>query len=1472
MALDLGDCTFFGPALPEPFVKFELEDLLRKKGLLPKATGAEGKALAASWDSYRRSLRALGDAGGPVRVFNQVLAPLQDRLGYATSQRSDLVRTREGDEDGGWVFTTEDGQARLRVWSIESGADMDAPNRRGRAYRFSPAQVACRVLLQQRERVGLLTDGRELRLLVSDPAGRDSHVEVHLDRSGGWRGARDVPDSYRLILALASPAGVAAVPDLVEAARLTQVRVTGRLREQARRAVEGFVQHVLDHPDNAAAVAEWEDRQALARVLWHEGLVLVYRLLFVLKLESSPDPSRAFAFASSSVWRNTFSPNTALSRYARLLLHEGRDTGRLLEDGLRGLFRLFCEGMECRELFVKPLGGALFGREALPVLDGLAWGERAVAVLLDNLLWSVQGKGERRRVYYGSLDVEDLGRVYESLLELEPGLSDQPMCRLRRAKLEVVVPVAQGERYRATGGTGTEDGEDDSPDEPDDEAETERRGAKTKVQWIEEIPPDRFYLRVGLGRKASGSYYTPHSFVKFLVREACGPLVAERSPVDDPRPGEILRLRVLDPAMGSGHFLVEACRFLGDKLYEACRLADEAALDLERRAEGALECGGSTPPSAAGPSERNALLAQARELRRRVEDLPDPEDEILAYLPSRAPEGEDSGLSQFKALALCRRLVAVHCLYGVDKNPLAVELAKLSLWIEAHAEGLPLTFLDHRFVVGDSLTGPFFEHLLTLPGSRESVQDIFRQGLADRLTVALGNALAGVAELEKSVGVSLADVEAKRVAKETLDRALASFRIVAAAWAGGVMLGSDASDDPGYAALVETVAATGTLPDSLGDRPRLRAMIARGLGVEDVPSAAADLLALALDGRTVPAFAYDLAFPEVFHPDGKAGQRAGFDVVLGNPPWEGLDTSNREFFANFDFDILEISDDAALKTLIERLNKDADVRSAREAYDAEVAVYKNCASALFHHINIESDKASAATPDMYQMFAERAAETSGSRGRVGIVVPSAFHANVGATGLRNLYLQELALQTCYSFENLRKLFEIHASFKFALVVAARPGPTDEFRCAFYLHDDNWLFAQDSDDRQLRYDLPFLEHTTGGQLNFLELRGQTAVPIAERMYQSRAGTFGELRKRLGILPTEELHTSKQRHRTAPLRDLATVTPNLDPRDPVVNASLHRARVLLVCKGEHFHQFDPLWGEAPTVGTTCDSMKGKENRVEAARFFRLAFRQQASSTNERTVISFLAPPNILFFHSALPEKVPMARPSWAPLATIALANCYSFDWLTRQLVAANVTFNFLDTVPVPDLTSEIRSLLSHSALRLTCNHSGYAPLWHEQVGDAWRESTPPFTWPVLEGDDARWSVRAAIDAAVADAYGLSRDQYEHVLSTFSHKSYPAAPALCLAAFDELKTIGLEAFTRKHDPYWDIPLNESLPKPVIDLPIPSSEPSSDSGTGVREPTPGKPIQGSLFPGDPGPLFRSSRDAILESTSSDRDPGKEE
>jgi len=1402
MALELRDCSSHGPALPEPFVKFQLERELSKRNLLAKTTGAEGRALEERWDVLRRKLRQLGEQGGDRRVANHVLEPLVERLGYSALERQAEVITREGAEDGGWLFTTAEGQ-RLRAWTVSLGTDLDAPNRRGRAYRFSPSRVAQRVLLASGERMGLLSDGEELRILLCDPARPDSYISIRLDRAGGWRAARALPDSYRLLLALASPAGVAALPELTEAARLAQSSVTKKLRLQARRAIEGFLQEVLEHPTNAQELADRSDRQQLAQQLWSEGLITVYRLLFVFKLEASDNPARAFSFKDTSLWRYTYSPNTALADLVRRVLDEGKESGGFLEAGLRTLWRLFAEGMSSSELEIKPLGGMLFGRAATPLLGQLQWGEQAVARLLDALLWTPgEGVTMRERVHYGALDVEDLGRVYESLLELEPGISSEPMCRLRRAKLEVVVPVAQGDPYRSNpvhASDPEESGEDEEEPEEDEPASTRGRaesGSKTKVEFIEEIAADRFFLRVGLGRKASGSYYTPHPFVRFLVQETLGVLLAECSPRDNPQPALILKLKVLDAAMGSGHFLVEACRFLGEGLYEACRLCDELAVQAEEQAE------------KAEGAEREALLTRAAELRQRVEDLPDPNNELLAYLPSRAAEGEESGLSQKKAEAMCRRLVAVHCLYGVDKNPLAVELAKLSLWLESYAEGLPLTFLDHRLICGDSLTGPFFEHLLTYPKCGGRLDDLFAQGLTQRLQDTLTGALVHIRDLEASVGKDLADLHLKESAKAKLDAALAPLKTLAAAWSGGAMLG-DTCDDAGYQILAKAV-ASGTEPEqALRDQPRLGAMVEKGRS----------------------AVAFELVFPEVFSDEDQTCR--GFDAVLGNPPWDAIQPYAKEFYAAFDLRVLDAPTRKERVDVERYLAAKPIIAEALNTYSEEIESAKRITSRLASHVGKQAEgKSSGAVSDLWQFFAERASQLLQQSGLTGQLYPSAFHANQSATGIRKLYLERMALKSCFSYENKKKLFDIHSSYKFATIVARKQSSgTTDFDCGFYWHDLERLF--DGSER-LRYGKEFVTRTGGGYYTFLELRGEKEAAVAKALYSS-GEILRDFVNRYSLRCGVEIDMSKGAHYFADIDNV--IAQGLDSRDPEVAATALDRGFVLLHEGKTFHQYNDHWESPPRYLVSIDSIREKTGWLLPAQHYRLAFRAIASSTNERTAIFCILPPGAVCGNSCLAEKAPNDRPTCNALMQLALCNSFSFDLPLRQRAASNVNLFIINGCPVPGNLDRIKAFLSHSALRLSCNHSGYAKLWNEQVGAAWQEPAPAASWPVLDTEERQWLTRAAIDAVVADAYDLCRHQYEHILSTFSHASYPKAPYLCLEAFDELREIGIEAFCQKYDPYWDIPLNENLPQPMLDLEIADQ-------TGM--------VQGCL-----GPLFDSTADA---------------
>lgn len=1370
MPLHLDDCSFHGSALPEPFVKLELEAHLAKADLWPRATAAAGKACERGWDVYRRKLNKLVTEGGPMRVINHVFEPLLDALGYQRIERQEAVKTREALEDGGWLLRGPD-DATLRVWAVALGTDLDAPTRRSHAYRFSPQRVAERVLDACDQRAGLLTDGEELRIVLHDPARPGSHITIHLDRSGGWRRAVSAPDSYRLLLALASPAGVRALPELVHKARLHQTQVTDTLRDQARQAVQDFVQELLDHPANAARLAGLTaDADALAGQLWRESLILVYRLLFVLTLEAAPDPARVFSFASTSLWRNTYSPSAALARHARAVLDQGAETGNLLEGGLRTLFRMFADGLTSRELTVSALGGTLFGAQATELLDDLSWGERAVAHLLDRLLWTPGGKKiERRRVHYGNLDVEDLGRVYEALLELEPGVTTAPMSRLRRKELEVVVPAEQAAPYRAG------------------------QREQSSVELIEDIPAGRFYLRTGLGRKTTGSYYTPHPFVRFLVQETLGPQVAERSPLDDPQPGRILELHVVDPAMGAGHFLVEACRYLGEKLYEACRLCDEGAQEAERAAE-----------HASTKDEREAALVQASDLRQRVADLPDLNDELVACLPSRAVEGAESGLSERKAQAMCRRLVAVHCLYGVDKNPLAVGLAKLALWLASHAEGLPLTFLDHRLIHGDSITGPFFDQLLTYPGTGQPIEDLLVRGLHQALRARLTDAPEEIENLRASVGTDLDDIERKRRSRQRLDSALAPFRALAAAWTGGVMLGPGRSiradgedvtgcDDGAYLALARAVAHDSDIDSLRVALPALDRMMLTGAG-------------------SVP---YDLVFPEVFYPEGGVGRRAGFDAVLGNPPWDALQPLAKEFFASYDLRILDAPTRKERALVEDTLTADPAVRAAYAGYVGGIERAKTLVARCYRRVNRQAGGApSGAVTDTWQIFAERAVQVSRQGGMIGVVLPSAFHANQSATGIRELYLDEAALRCCYSFENRFKLFEIDSRFKFATVIAQRLKPGEEsgdreFDCAFYLHDLDWLSKRTG---ALRYSRAFVSQTGGDYSTFLELRTARDAEVARVCYED-SELFGAVSKRFSIRCSEEMHMSKSAHL---FTDITTVLDGaVDPREPDVTLHLRARGYLPLHEGKTFHQYTDCWEDRPRYLVHIERIFDKPAWLEAVRYYRLSFREIASSTNERTGVFSLLPAGILCGHKAPCERDPAQRPSWKSLLLLAQGCTFVFDFILRLKVQVSVSSFILESCPLPRLHDDARRFLAHAALRLTCNHGGYAPLWREQLGDAWHEPTPAFTWPALGGHDARLHVRAAIDAVVAHAYGLSRAQYEHVLSTFSHKSYPAAPALCLAAFDELTALGLAAFLRKHDPYHDIPLCEDLPRPVIDLP---------------------------------------------------------
>jgi len=819
------------------------------------------------------------------------------------------------------------------------------------------------------------------------------------------------------------------------------------------------------------------------------------------------------------------------------------------------------------------------------------------------------------------------------------------------------------------------------------------------IEHVEDIPAGRFFLRAGLGRKATGSYYTPHEFVRFLVRETLGPRIAACSPADDPDPAAILALKVVDPAVGSGHFLVEACRFLGDALYLACRQCDDLA----------------TMAARAGDSARVGWL------RARLAALPDAA--LGAYLPSRC---QMAGTSPDRALAICRRLVAVHCLYGVDRNRMAVELAKLSLWLESHAEGLPLTFLDHRLISGDSLSGPFFPDLATLPVGGGPLDPLLARGVAERLDAARAAAMAEVVALEASIGRDIADVAAKVAAKRRLDAVLTPLRRLARAWSGAVLVNRRDSDDE-WLAVASAVAATGAWPGRLSPR-------------------AAELLA-AGDAASHGALPWDLTFPEVF-------ARGGFDAVLGNPPWDTVQHKTRDFVAGFDLAAPD-EPEALARVMAEPGMREA-FATYRESFDRQ----KRLAQRLFRHQRTTVCKdasrgkdTTAGNLDLFRLFAERCVDLLGPAGAIGLVLPAAFHANEGATAIRQLYFRETALDICLSFENRRKLFDIDSRFRFDLIVARRPGPTRSMRCAFQLE----ALDQAADaERIMSYDAGFIAAAGGDHLTPLELRGPGDLSVARAMFADRM-SFGTWCATRGIQFGRDLHMTDD----APL--FQAIGKAADPG------------MLPLHEGKTFHQFTDRWDTAPRHAVAASALVAKPSILAGSARFRLAFRDIAHATNEHTMIAAIMPPGVVFGHTATVERAPHRRPDRTALVLCAILNSHAFDWLVRLKAGTHLSLYILEGLPMPALDMAAEGFLAEGALRLCANHGAYAALWREQTGRRW---TPDVA---LADQGARWQLRAAMDAVVARAYGLDRAAYQRVLAGFTHRSFPDAPRWCLEAFD-------------------------------------------------------------------------------------------
>jgi len=654
------------------------------------------------------------------------------------------------------------------------------------------------------------------------------------------------------------------LPALFDRSLKFQDEVTDALGEQVRRAVEVLIQS-LDKADQD------RDRELLRDVkpaeLYEAALTVMMRLVFLLSAEE-----RGLLLLGEE----RYEANYALSTLRMQLRKESDEILERRWDAwsrLLAVFRAVYGGIEHENLRLPALGGSLFDPDRFPFLEGRAKGsdwraDIAKPLPIDNrtvllLLEAIQ-QFQGRTLSYRALDVEQIGYVYEGLLErtvkrtaevtleLDATKSAQSpwvtLTELESARLDGAARLAELLQQRS--GSSASRVRNDLARTVDDaladrlltacNGDTALRdrikpfGHLVRTDpWGYPLvyPAGAFIVTTGSDRRETGTHYTPKSLTEAIVAETLTPIAYVGPAQGTPRaewvlksPAELLDLKICDPAMGSGAFLVQVCRWLADRLVEAWAQA---------------EAQGHTVGIAG-----RVVAADAS-----IESLPrDTEARTI----------------------VARRLIAERCLYGVDLNPLAVELAKLSIWLVTLAKGRPFGFLDHNLRCGDSLLGIHQLDQLTQLSMNPSSQGqlrLFGQNIkqAVREVIELRQRLRGMPIRD------IRDVEAMAHLDANARRRLAVPESIADAFIGEVF----ASGGSGTAlenALVSLTVQAGQAID--GDRDVLASMRRR--------SVAALSIDLPTEKPARRPFHWPLEFPEVF-----ARECGGFDAFVGNPPFLG---------------------------------------------------------------------------------------------------------------------------------------------------------------------------------------------------------------------------------------------------------------------------------------------------------------------------------------------------------------------------------------------------------------------------------------------------------------------------------------------------------------------------------------------------------------------------------------------------------
>lgn len=1033
-------------------------------------------------------------------------------------------------------------------------------------------------------------------------------------------------------------------------------RALNQLRDGVERALEALGTGFLTHKDNTWLLDALRSG-ALSTEDYHRALLrLVYRLLF---LSVAEDRDVLLDPGTPPEWRDDYARFFSVGRLRRLSrVRAGGPHGDLWESLQIVLRALGGDGL--KKLGLPALAGLFDPADAPPdgARDGKADHLLACALANTDLLAAMRAlgwiaiRGQRvQPVDYRNLDAEELGSVYESLLELVPRL---------------------------------------------------------------DLSEPRFTLEHAAGneRKTTGSYYTPSGLVNALLDSALDPLLddAVKNSVDaDDAAARLLKITVCDPACGSGHFLVAA----------------------------------------------------ARRIARRVAQL-------------RSGDEEPTPAEVQHAL----REVVGRCIYGVDVNPLAAELAKVSLWLEALEPGKPLGFLDARIRVGNSLLGttPALiaggvpdEAFKEIEGDDKKFASAVRKrnkrerAGQDRITSDRPkHSNEHLAEQRQAFlhPVDASDKVRAQAANwtsyDTGDDELLRQREEADAWCAAFVwkLGPSEPEPPTAAVVRSLGSASPMMPTAV------RAQIAR----------------LAAQYRF---FHWHLEFPEIFtvasedHDLAPEGWSGGFSCLLGNPPWERVKLQEQEFFAARDPEIARAPNKAIRQQLIRELLT-SDSLAARALHQDYLNAKRQAEgeSTLLRTTN-RFPLTGRGDVNTYAVFAETFRTLTGPHGRSGVIVPTGIATDATTQYFFRDLVESHSLAALYDFENARPIFEgVHRSFKFSLLtVAGRRETEPAAHFAFFLHDPARIEA--SAFSLTPEEITLLNPNTGTCPVFRSRRDAEItlgiykrVPVLVKEGDPKGNPWG-------VKFMTMFHMSNDADLFHTREELEADGWHLDGNVFIYG----KKRMLPLYEAKMIHHHDHRW--ATYDGTEIRDVTFEEKQdpdftslprywvpkeaVEDQLYdvtdrWLMGWRNICRNTDERTLIAFPMP-------IAGANNSMLLMRSGTNLSLLGLLSSFVLDYSARQkLGGSNFTYNYFRQMPMlPPVSIDKPVPWGGESCREWMEERLVELIFTDNLmcsSDADRHLRP-FIWD----GDRRLMLRTEVDALVFHIYGINRDDTDYILDTFT-----------------------------------------------------------------------------------------------------------